>query len=139
MNRALLLSMQRMQIDHITPTKNLAHLPSDLYDAAPAAELWQSLPSQVEAISPFVDQLMVFIAIFREADGSELEIEIALREALINAAIHGNHEDPDKILSTHGRGIYVMRALMDEVCFEKGGSVVHMRKKPSASSAPQGV
>ena len=34
-------------------------------------------------------------------------------------------------MSTHGRGIYLMRALMDEVSFEEGGTVVHMRKSPS--------
>jgi hypothetical protein len=34
-------------------------------------------------------------------------------------------------LSTHGRGIYLMRALMDEVHFDEGGAVVRMRKKPT--------
>ena len=33
-------------------------------------------------------------------------------------------------MSNHGRGIYLMRALMDEVSFEEGGTVVHMRKDP---------
>ena len=28
-----------------------------------------------------------------------------------------------------------MKTLMDEVCFEKGGAVVHMRKKSNAGSA----
>jgi anti-sigma regulatory factor (Ser/Thr protein kinase) len=31
--------------------------------------------------------------------------------------------------STHGRGVYIMKAFMDEVRFEQGGAVVHMRKK----------
>jgi anti-sigma regulatory factor (Ser/Thr protein kinase) len=35
---------------------------------------------------------------------------------------------PENIRSVHGRGIYVMKALMDEVRFEEGGAVVHMRK-----------
>ena len=103
-------------------------------------------------------------------DGTEVDIEVALREALLNAVIHGNREDPGKRvylrvrcradgevsiairdegagfesgsvpdptapehrLSTHGRGIYLMRALMDEVSFEEGGTVVHMRKSPSS-------
>ena len=137
----------------------------------PFVELRQSLPSRVEAISPFVDQLIVFINRFRNVDTSEIDIEIALREALTNAVIHGNHEDPnrcvyvvcrchadggvsitirdqgkgfdslavpdptapEKLLSTHGRGIYLMRALMDEIYFDEGGSVVHMRKKPNNS------
>jgi serine/threonine-protein kinase RsbW len=94
-----------------------------------------------------------------------------LREALNNAVIHGNHEDPRKqvhvscrceaeeevsiivkdegqgfdtkavqdptapgaIESSHGRGIYLMKALMDEVHFEQSGAAVHMRKKSSTT------
>lgn len=127
-----------------------------------------SLPSQIAAISPFVDRLMRFVRLVREADGSDLDIEMALREAVTNAVIHGNHEDPTKRvgvvcrcgldgevsftirdqgegfdphtvsdptdpesrMATHGRGIHLIRALMDEVSFEEGGTVVHMRKKP---------
>ena len=96
----------------------------------------------------------------------ESEVEIALREALANAIIHGNHENPRKhvhvrfrcnpdevsiavkdegrgfdinempdptapenIGSGHGRGIYLMKAFMDEVRFEEDGVVVHMRKR----------
>ena len=125
------------------------------------------LPSKVAAISPFVDKLMLLIKKCRCAPGNETDIEIALREALENAVIHGNHEDPRKhvyvrcrceadeevsiivkdegqgfdsnalpdptgpgaIQSTHGRGVYMMKAFMDEVRFEQGGAVVHMRKK----------
>jgi len=102
--------------------------------------------------------------------GNEEDIAIALREALANAVIHGNHEDPAKqvyvgcrggsdevsivvrdegqgfnpddvpdptapenIKSTHGRGIYLMRTLMDEVRFERGGTVVYMRKSRRAT------
>jgi hypothetical protein len=36
---------------------------------------------------------------------------------------------PGAIESTHGRGVYMMKAFMDEVRFEQGGAVVHMRKK----------
>lgn len=135
----------------------------------PAAELRQALPSQIEAISPFLDQLIRFIKRFRNGDGGE-DIEIAVREAITNAIVHGNHEDPDKPvyvtsrcdadgdvsitirdqgqgfdnravpdpttpenrLSPHGRGIYLMHALMDEVCFEEGGTVVTMLKKSNA-------
>ena len=151
---------------------SLADLTSTAH-AAPFVELRQSLASQVEAISALADQVMLFIAIHREADGSELEIEMALCEALANAVIHGNRENPKKrvyvicrcsadgevsitirdqglgfdtrsvpdpiaserFFSPHGRGIYLMRKLMDEVCFEEGGSVVHMRKKSSIGSA----
>jgi serine/threonine-protein kinase RsbW len=131
-------------------------------------ELRQSLPSQVAIISPFVDQLMRFIARFRTGEGSELDTAIVLREALANAIVHGNQENPRKRvyvtcrcttdgevsitvedegqgfdceaildpttpgnrLLTYGRGIYLMKALMDEVRFEHGGAVVYMRKNP---------
>ena len=59
-------------------------------------ELRQSFPSQIEAISPFIDQLMHFIAKSRSMDGSEMDIELALREALENAVLHGNGEDHHK-------------------------------------------
>ena len=133
----------------------------------PFSELTQSFPSQLDSVSPFVARLMRFIATFRRADGSAAEIEIALREAIVNAVIHANGEATEKRvyvqcrctidgeisitvrdegrgfdidavpdpttaenrLSTHGRGIYLMKALMDEVSFEQGGTVVHMRKK----------
>ena len=92
-------------------------------------------------------------------------IETAVREALANAIIHGNRQDPhksvyvnmsckggeisitvrdegqgfdasavadptaqEKLKLNHGRGIYLMRALMDEVSFDQNGTVVRMRK-----------
>jgi anti-sigma regulatory factor (Ser/Thr protein kinase) len=36
---------------------------------------------------------------------------------------------------THGRGLYLMQMLMDEVRFERSGAVIHMRKK-SAKVSP---
>ena len=33
-----------------------------------------------------------------------------------------------QIFSSHGRGIYLINKLMDEVRFEKGGAEIHMRK-----------
>lgn len=140
-----------------------------------SSKLRQSLSSQVTAISPLVDELMMFVRNCRKTNGSELEIETAVREAISNAIIHGNHEDPYKRvhvvcrcnsdgevritvrdegpgfknaavpdptsaenrLSTHGRGIYLMRILMDEVSFVNGGSVVRMRKKSNADGATQ--
>jgi anti-sigma regulatory factor (Ser/Thr protein kinase) len=43
----------------------------------------------------------------------------------------------ENLLFTHGRGIYLMKTLMDEVSFEEGGAVVMMRKNSNASSAAQ--
>ena len=131
-----------------------------------------SLPSEVTAISPFVDKLMLLLRNYGCVSEGVSDVEIALREALANAIVHGNHEDrrkqvhvicrrepeevsiavkdegngfdidtvpdptaPENVGSVHGRGIHVMKALMDEVRFEEGGVVVHMRK--SASEAPK--
>jgi len=149
-------------------TQSLSLLPRTNH-SAPYVELRQSLPSRVGVVSPFVDQLMRFILNFRMADGSEIDIEMALLEALANAVIHGNGDNSGKrvyvrcrcymdgevsitvrdegkgfdsstvpdptfrenLLFTHGRGIYLMKALMDEVFFEENGSVVRMRKNPN--------
>src|SRR5580658_8948769 len=46
-------------------------------------------------------------------------------------------DDPttaENLLVKHGRGIYLMEALMDEVRYEHGGALVYMRKKPNARS-----
>jgi serine/threonine-protein kinase RsbW len=138
-----------------------------LHSAGPLFQIEQSMRSEVSAISPFVDKLMVFIRKCQCVPGNEFDVEISLREALANGVIHGNHEDPSKrvyvdlrcvpdkevsivvrdegsgfsgteipnptateqLLSMHGRGIYLIKSLMDEVHFERGGTVVHMRKK----------
>ena len=138
----------------------------------PHVALECSLPSEVTAISPFVDSLMPLLRTCGCVLEGESDVEVALREALANAIVHGNHEDrrkyvhvtcrcdPDEVSiavkdegkgfdvnnvpdptalenigSVHGRGILVMKALMDEVRFEEGGVVVHMRK--SAGETPQ--
>lgn len=125
-----------------------------------------SLPSEVSVVSSFIEKFMQLSANHRCVSGNEAYVEIALHEALINAVVHGNHEDPRKhvhvdcrcepdeisilvrdegqgfdvdrvpdptapenIQYTHGRGIYLMRAYMDEVRFEEGGRAVRMRKR----------
>jgi len=37
--------------------------------------------------------------------------------------------EPQGLLLTHGRGLHLMRTLMDEVSFEENGTVVRMRKR----------
>jgi serine/threonine-protein kinase RsbW len=39
--------------------------------------------------------------------------------------------EPQSLLLSHGRGLHLMRALMDEVSFEEYGTVVRMRKRLS--------
>ena len=43
----------------------------------------------------------------------------------IPSPITGQH-----LFSSHGRGIYLINQLMDEVRFERGGTEIHMRTKP---------
>jgi serine/threonine-protein kinase RsbW len=125
------------------------------------------MPSEVRAISPLVDRLMRLIEESHCVPGKEFDVELALREALENAVVHGNQEDPktkvyircrcqpgkeisivvtdqgkgfdfEKIAGNgitsdpaaeHGRGIQLMKAYMDDVHFERGGSEVHMNKR----------
>ena len=123
------------------------------------------MPSEVRAISPLVDRLMKLIEGSQCVPGEEFDVELALREALENAVVHGNQEDPDTKVrircrcqpgkeisivvtdqgkgfdfektvgyttdpdSEHGRGIQLMKAYMDDVHFERGGSEVHMGKR----------
>jgi hypothetical protein len=86
-----------LELARMTQTHDLAVRPG-VAQLSTFAELQQSLPSRVSAISPFVDQLMQFlrplIHKFRSEDQDELDIEIAVREAIANAVVHGNHEDP---------------------------------------------
>ena len=154
--------------------QSLNHTPQGFH-SAPFVELRQSFPSQIQIISPFVDRLMRFILHFRPEDGSEIDIETAVREAVANAMVHGNGENPSKRvyvecrcytdrevsitirdegagfdtsavpdpttpesrLSEHGRGIYLMKTLMDEICFDESGTVVHMRKKSNVGPDAQ--
>ncbi len=62
----------------------------------PCIEQERSLPSEVAAISPFVDTLMLLFRKCGCVSEGDSEVEIALREALANAIIHGNHENPRK-------------------------------------------
>lgn len=125
------------------------------------------MPSAIQAISPLVDRLMRLIELSQCVPGEEPDIELVLREALGNAVMHGNQEDPRKKVhircrcgpgneisivvtdqgkgfdfgkkvgngftsdtaSEHGHGIQMMKAYMDDVHFERGGSEVHMRKR----------
>jgi serine/threonine-protein kinase RsbW len=50
--------------------------------------------SEVREISPLVDRLMRLIEGSQCVPGKEFDIELALREALENAVVHGNQEDP---------------------------------------------
>ncbi len=55
-----------------------------------------TLPADVTAISPVVAWVMRLVGELENAAGKEFEIEMALREALANAIVHGCKADPAK-------------------------------------------
>ena len=127
------------------------------------------IPSEISAISPLVERLMRLIEGSHCITGEEPAVELALREALNNAVVHGNGLDARKLVhvrcrckvgegislivsdqgqgfdpraipdpltvenleADHGRGIHIMKLLMDEVSFEQRGIDVHMFKGPA--------
>jgi serine/threonine-protein kinase RsbW len=123
--------------------------------------------ADLRRIAPVVDQVMQTVREMKCAEGKEFEIETALREALVNAVVHGCKADmgksveccvacdesrgillivrdsgqgfdpaglPDPLVgenlfASHGRGIYMINQLMDEVSFQRGGAEIRMRKR----------
>ena len=148
---------------------------SGLIPACATCKLDVTIPADVNAISPVVDGVLQIAREMKCAEGYEHEVDLALREALANAILHGCDSDPSKkvgccvvcegsseiviivrdpgegftpeavpnpltcenVYSTHGRGIYLINQLMDEVRFEARGTEIQMRKK-SRSSDEQG-
>jgi len=147
---------------------------SGLLPACSACKLDVTIPANPNGISGVVDGVMQIAREMKCAEGNEYQIELALREALANAIVHGCDNDPNKkveccvactessdvmiivrdpgqgfdlktvpdplaaenLSSTHGRGIYLINQLMDEVSFERNGAEIRMRKVVSATPAP---
>jgi anti-sigma regulatory factor (Ser/Thr protein kinase) len=125
------------------------------------------IPSDLRLLDGAVDEITA--AIDRTAcwEGAE-SISLVMREALVNAMVHGNHCDPtrtvrvsisvnedgallivvkdsgsgfdpsglpnpiadENLLANHGRGIFLMKQLMDEVDFRfDHGTEVRMRRR----------
>src|SRR5271157_2830031 len=118
------------------------------------------------------ESVMDFIRPYCSGDLEEIDMLVALQEALANAALHGSQNDRSKIIhcsveiapsaftitirdpgpgfdvaaatqpteagtnvTEHGRGICLMRSLMDEVTYRHGGSEVQLRKMRTAPSS----
>jgi anti-sigma regulatory factor (Ser/Thr protein kinase) len=147
---------------------------SGLLPACSACKLDVTIAANPNAISGVVDGVMQIAREMRCAEGNEYQVELALREALANAIVHGCNNDPDKkveccvactessdvvivvrdpgegfapsavpnplalenLNSAHGRGIYLINQLMDEVSFERNGTEIRMRKAAAASATP---
>jgi len=128
-----------------------------------------TLAADTGAIDPTVKQILSVTGQMGCGAGKEFEIEMALREALANAIVHGCKKDRSKtvnisvscdesrgmiivvrdsgkgfdpadlpspvigerIYESHGRGIFLINQLMDEVRFGAGGTEIWMRKATS--------
>lgn len=112
------------------------------------------------------DEIMRFLNAHGVEGEDEIDILVALQEAMANAVLHGCGNDPGKTircmvdvddseinivvrdpgsgfdtsdvgdsaedgtnLSNHGRGIMLMRSLMDKVNYSHRGSEVHLMKR----------
>src|ERR1700757_994885 len=61
------------------------------------------MPSEIRAISPLVERLMRLIEGSHCITGEEPAVELALREALNNAVVHGNRLDAGKLVHVRCR------------------------------------
>ena len=112
------------------------------------------------------DRIMDFLHEHEVGQPEDIDILVALQEALANAVLHGCKNDPSQIvrcsvevdaetitiiirdpgpgfntaavtdvsddgtnLTQHGRGILLMRGLMDEVSYSHGGSELRLTKR----------
>lgn len=122
-------------------------------------------PARVDAIPPVLE-IISDLARRELAANKDMELTLAVQEALANAVVHGSNRDASKMVdcwvahgqagflivvrdsgpgfdpgavpnplaqrglsSDHGRGIHMIRELMDEVHFQRNGSEIHMRKR----------
>ena len=99
------------------------------------------MPSKIQAISPTVDRLMRLIEGSQCISGNEFDVELALREALGNAVVHGNQEDPGKkvhircrcgsgkgisiIVTDQGKGFDFGKVLADGLTADPAGAHGH--------------
>jgi serine/threonine-protein kinase RsbW len=128
--------------------------------------LEETIPGSVDAISPVVQRVTDLLVERGVVRGHEMEIALALQEALANAVRYGAKNDPaktvyitlfcgerkgmkivvrdsgpgfdpatipspvtaDGLLSDHGRGLHMIKALLDEVKWENNGTEIHMIK-----------
>ena len=74
---------------------NTISLSSEPHLAGPNAVLAITMRSEINAISGAVDWLLAMIHECDCVPGQERDVEIALREALANAVLHGNRQDSE--------------------------------------------
>ena len=82
-------------------------------ETASCLEIEAQMPSAIEAVAPLVDRLMRLVETSHCVPGYELQVELALREALNNATVHGNCLDPAKLVQVRcrcetGKGVSIV-------------------------------
>jgi len=125
----------------------------------------ETFSADVQNIQPMVQRVMDLARELHCDEGKDMEIGLALQEALANAIVHGCKNDRSKTISCrvelpqpaemlivvqdsgpgfdpgevanplgaeglqsdHGRGILLIRQLMNEVHYERGGTELHMK------------
>src|SRR5690242_9311388 len=86
---------------------------SEKQEAPPPTHFEVLLAADRSTISPVVNWVMYLVQEMKYGAGKEFEIELALREALANAVLHGCKADPSKriecsVTSDAERGILIM-------------------------------
>ena len=128
--------------------------------------LSMTIPADQRAVAGVADAVAEKLQALNLSEEKQLEIGLALQEALANAVVHGCNNDATKTVTCcmmsddngrvfiavsdpgpgfkaesladpkmqenlhadHGRGIYLIRELMDEVKFARGGQEIRMWK-----------
>lgn len=146
-----------------------------MYDVRPEVQEQQALSREfvlhgnLDALRPGRDAVMDFVRQHCLDERQEIDIMLALQEALANAILHGCHGDSSKLvhctvgispatfeftirdpgrgfdssgstdsteeganLTEHGRGILLMRSLMDEVEYRHNGTELRLVKRRSS-------
>jgi serine/threonine-protein kinase RsbW len=78
------------------------HPNPDAGSGAPRLLLSESIPSQTDQIEPMADRFLQHLGDLVAADGHRDAIDLALREALVNAIVHGNKRDATKRVKVEG-------------------------------------
>jgi serine/threonine-protein kinase RsbW len=131
-----------------------------------ALRFLEIIPSTFEAMEGVLGNLMALARDMKCGEGHLADIELALREALVNAIVHGNRENPkqkvvvrcycqpdrgmllavedegagfdptkvpdpthaERLFETHGRGLFLIRQIVDRVRISRSGRRVTMVK-----------
>jgi len=133
-----------------------------------------TIKSDRDEVEGAADRIMSLVQTLPCLQNGFDDLHLALLEALSNAIVHGNGEDPDKtidvcagcdeqarvviavtdhgdgfdpavladstsganIFAGHGRGVFLMKHLVDEVEFNLGGRQVVLRKRAASDPRP---